>query len=426
MSQHTTVAITREGWYYLGMFGFIVAGAIIRDINLLYIMAGMMLGPLLYSLYASTKSLRRIRVSRQFPSMVGVGYPLYVEVTAAKPKGSATAFSTMISDRIRRQSDRRDRGVEARLFFPTVPLGGQATASWQTRLNRRGRYVLGPMRASTSMPLGLVRASTDCAENAYVLVSPRLGLLSPAWSRYLELRNDGGQKSARRRGNAEGDFYGMREWRDGDSRNWIHWRTSAKRNKLTVRQFEQRINQDLVVVLDLWQPVRTTVPNERLEQAISFVATLVVDYGRQGSTHLVVTTSSDSPFAMEGVSSPVFRNELMERLAIVEPTVVDTLPTVLAEALSKASPKSKVVLVTSRDIDLHDTEAFDVVWKRPDIRRTLSDVVVVNTEGAHFEEWFRLEEPSTTPESAADAIRQENGSSASSLEGSAVAEGSTP
>ena len=57
MSQHTTVAITREGWYYLGMFGFIVAGAIIRDINLLYIMAGMMLGPLLYSLYASTKSL---------------------------------------------------------------------------------------------------------------------------------------------------------------------------------------------------------------------------------------------------------------------------------------------------------------------------------------------------------------------------------
>ena len=98
--------ITREGWYYLGMLGFIIAGAVIRDINLLYIMAGMMLGPMLYSIYASTKSLRRLTIDRRFQPIVGVGSPLYVEVRADKPKGASRAFATVIRDEIQRVGDR--------------------------------------------------------------------------------------------------------------------------------------------------------------------------------------------------------------------------------------------------------------------------------------------------------------------------------
>ena len=65
MSHRTKVMITREGCYYLGMLTVITAGAFIRDINLLYIMAGTMLGPLLFSYVAATRSLRRVHVVRR-------------------------------------------------------------------------------------------------------------------------------------------------------------------------------------------------------------------------------------------------------------------------------------------------------------------------------------------------------------------------
>lgn len=384
--------MTREGWYYLGMLGFIIAGAAIRDINLLYIMAGMMLGPLLFSFMASTKSLRRLNISRRFQTLVGVGDPLYVEIDAKKPKGSSHAFSTVVRDRIFREGGSRRSVADASLFFSHIPGGGGASGSYRAQLQRRGRYRLGPMLVSTSMPLGLIRATTTLGRNQEVLVSPQLGTLLLAWSRRLELKSNGGQKSSRRRGQSEGDFYGMREWRNGDSRNWIHWRTSAKRNKLTVRQFEQRMNQDLVIILDLWQPQRSKTPNREIELAISFAATLVVDQTSKGSSHLLVASASESGFVLQGTSSPVLRQELMERFATLEPSTSDTLPEVIAAALPKAAANSKVILVSPHDRDLRDTELFESIWKRTDIRRSIIDIVKVNTASAEFAELFHLDE----------------------------------
>lgn len=383
--------ITREGWYYLGMLGFIIAGAVIRDINLLYIMAGMMLGPMLYSIYASTKSLRRLTVDRRFQPIVGVGSPLYVEVRAEKPKGASAAFATVIRDEIHRIDDRRS-STGMSLFFPHIKPNSAEENSYRAFLHRRGQYRLGPMQASTSIPLGLVRATIVDSENDTVFVSPQLGVLSPAWSRRLDMRNDGGQRSVRRRGKAEGDFYGMREWRNGDSRTWIHWRTTAKRNKLTVRQFEQRINQDLVVVLDLYRAEKVAVSDPSIESAVSFAATLLFEYGRHGSTHMLIASASKQPFELQGTSSPVFRQEMMERLAMVDATKNDSLPEVLANVLPKASSSAKIVLVSPGERDFNDTEKFEAVWKKTDIRRSLNEIVKVNTSSAEFESWFRAAE----------------------------------
>ena len=397
--------ITREGWYYLGMLGFIIAGAVIRDINLLYIMAGMMLGPMLYSIYASTKSLRRLTIDRRFQPIVGVGSPLYVEVRADKPKGASRAFATVIRDEIQRVGDRRS-STGMSLFFPHIKPDSSEDNSYRAYMNRRGQYRLGPMQASTSIPIGLVRATIVDTENDTVFVSPQLGELSPAWSRRLDMRNDGGQRSVRRRGKAEGDFYGMREWRNGDSRTWIHWRTTAKRNKLTVRQFEQRINQDLVVILDLWQSEEVATPDPNIESAVSFAATLLFEYGRHGSTHMLIASASSQPFELQGTSSPVFRQEMMERLAMVEATKKDSLPEVLANVLPKASSSAKIVLVSPGERDLNDTERFEQVWKKTEIRRSLSEIVKVNTSSAEFESWFRVAE--VRPESKHETVASSN------------------
>ncbi len=254
MGNRTHISVTRQGWYYIAMLGFIVAGAIIRDINLLYIMAGMMFGPLFLSAFMSRQSLRRLRFERHVPPLVSVGDPLFVEVRAEKAGRGASSFAVIAQDRWRRDSDQsRAPRAETKLFFSHIPTSGHVDASYRVRLRQRGRYQLGPLKISTSMPLGLIRVTSTHGHLDHVYVSPRLGRLLPAWTQKLKLSNLGGQKSMRRRGKTEGDFYGMRDWRNGDSRHWIHWRTSAKRNTLSVRQFEQRISQDLAIVLDLRQ-----------------------------------------------------------------------------------------------------------------------------------------------------------------------------
>lgn len=393
MNQRIRVIITAEGWYYLGMLGFIVAGAVIRDINLLYIMAGMMLGPLLFSFFASTRSLRKLAMRREYRKLIGVGDQLVVEVTAEKPSNTTAAYAVVARDTIRSEMGAGNSiKADASLFFAHVPSGGVTAASYTVRLNRRGRYQLGPMQISSSMPLGLIRASLSGAMAEEVLVSPQIGQMLPAWSRYLELNNDGGQKSMRRLGKREGDFYGMREWRDGDSRHWIHWRTSAKRNKLAVRQFEQRINQDLVVILDLWRNDIQPVPKDEVEQAISFAATLAFEHGKDGSTHLMFASVSRSSFFIQGTSSPVFQRELLERLAIVKPTGEDNLSAVMNEVLPQAAPTSKVVVITTRDVNVRDTDQFAEMWNRTNLRRLLSDVVCVNTTSDQFGQWFRAAE----------------------------------
>lgn len=101
----------------------------------------------------------------------------------------------------------------------------------------------------------------------------------------------------------EADFYGLRDWRPGDSRRWIHWRTSARRGSLVVRQFEQRRSQDLALLVDLWQP---TQPSEaelaHVETAVSFVATLLADACQQSGRQLMIQIAAAAPLAVSGVA----------------------------------------------------------------------------------------------------------------------------
>ena len=403
MKHRIIVSITREGWYYLGMLGFVIAGAMIRDINLLYIMAGMMLGPMLFSFYAATRSLRRLQLKRRFQPLISVGEPLHVEVIASKPKGSPRGLAVMVRDTIKRVGESRKSSRSANLFLPYVLPGQVAEDSYCVHLDRRGRYELGPLQGSTGMPIGLVRATATSGTSETVLVSPRLGVLLPGWARQLELKSEGGQKSVRRLGKAEGDFYGMREWRDGDSRNWIHWRTTAKRGKPTVRQFEQRTNQDLVVILDLYQPKNRSFSANTVEMAISFAATLVVEQCKQSSTQMTVASASEQGFIQQGMSSPVFRNEVMERLATIEADNRDTLPDVLADVLSRATTNAKIVLISTTPRDLRDTEVFEELWKRNDVRRSISDIVTVQA-GTDLKELFQLDLPGENDSHSMDEL----------------------
>ena len=73
----TTLSL--ETWYYLVVMGFILAGALLREINLLIVLFGMMVGPLLYNWWAVVVTLRGLEVRRQTPPAICAGDLLVVE-----------------------------------------------------------------------------------------------------------------------------------------------------------------------------------------------------------------------------------------------------------------------------------------------------------------------------------------------------------
>ena len=73
--------IRREGWYYLLILAVVFGGAVFKEVNLLLILAGMLLGPLLLNWEAVRTNLRGLRIERKLPPGLSAGDRLSVTLS---------------------------------------------------------------------------------------------------------------------------------------------------------------------------------------------------------------------------------------------------------------------------------------------------------------------------------------------------------
>ena len=258
MKQRRWTAFTREGWQYLLIFALVFGGALVNDVNLLLILGSMLAGPLLLSRHLALFTLRGLVVQRRLPRAVCAGDLLVVHLAISNTRRRVGSWILVLEEPIRRliagRVNKRNGLVsEASVLFPYVPARQTCKGDYRGRLAQRGRYRLGPLRLSTRFPFGLFRYSMNCGTSATLTVLPRLGRLTQSWDA-LRHESFAGNDRREHRPGIDGDFYGLRPWQRGDSRRWIHWRTSARAGGVMVRQFEQPHSRDAAIVLDLWRP----------------------------------------------------------------------------------------------------------------------------------------------------------------------------
>lgn len=389
------VSITQEGTYYFLVFIFILAGAIVRsNIQLLMILACMLLGPLLFNLWVVTSSLRHLKFSRRVPSLLSCDDPFFVELTA-KNGGRHATYAVVIEDKlIQVEGYDPEPAQEVDVFFAKIGNKDEAAISYKAVIRKRGKYQLGPLSATTAFPLGLMRSTRLDTLVTTIVVMPRLGQMTPAWRRMIQQEKSGFASSRRQHGLLEGDFYGLREWRNGDPKQWIHWRSSAKQGELVVRQFEKQNQQDFVLIVDAWLPESPTEEDkDRAERIISMAATAVRELAVVGGCQLQLISCGESTESIVGNVSQAFVVQAMHDLAVLVPSSQLDIGSTMANCLRTSRPGARVILLTTRKTDLSDTEAFAAVWNDSKLRSELGRVKTVSAGRGDDGMFFHMPTP---------------------------------
>ena len=117
---------------------------------------------------------------------------------------------------------------------------------------RRGLYILGPIKLSCADPLGIFPRSVELEEFTRLLVYPQAVDL-----RYFQVLWKGtllhvGLETLLTSGRSE-EFIGLRDYQRGDSPNLIHWRSTARHQKLLVKDFKENVQTEVSIFLDLYR-----------------------------------------------------------------------------------------------------------------------------------------------------------------------------
>ena len=130
-------------------------------------------------------------------------------------------------------------------------LRGNEQTSWrvQTLCQLRGRYMLGPIRIASSDPFGFFPMERDIHATSPLLVFPRTVEIQTFALPVGAL--PGGDALRRRTHYVTTNASGVRDYSPGDSFSRIHWRSSARRDRLIVKEFELDPMADIWIVPDM-------------------------------------------------------------------------------------------------------------------------------------------------------------------------------
>ena len=166
---------------------------------------------------------------------------------------------------------------ECRLLMPPVGRMEKRRIQQPMLFAKRGRHELGPAEIRTADPFGLLRFVRRFDERTEVMVYPEVFELAsfplPGSSREMGIRG-----SFARQGD---EFSGLREYRRGDDRRHINWKSVARTGQLVVREFAQEAPRRHAVVLDLYRS-ETSSPEAEIEDAVSAAASVLSHFVREG------------------------------------------------------------------------------------------------------------------------------------------------
>jgi uncharacterized protein (DUF58 family) len=195
---------------------------------------------------------------------------------------------------------------------PLLPPGEPVDLDMRLRPLRRGYVRLLPCDVSRTDPFGVFRAIVKAGGEQSVLVLPRRYPVDLEAAFGATARRAGGESPGTSIGASE-EFAGVREYRPGDSRKHIHWRTWARLGEPIVKDYQDQVRVRMALVLDTF----VAFAGDRFEAAITVAASIACrPGGRTGSLDLMFIGLTPHRISMGHGQATL--GTLLEALAVAE------------------------------------------------------------------------------------------------------------
>lgn len=381
--------VTREGWCYFGVILVLLAAGLYQQVNLILLVSTLAAGPFLTSWIGSRALLRRLSVVRRVPAYVFSGDPLVVNYTLENGRRWTAALALFIKDSlVPVDGAAPGTAISPRVFFPRVPGRDRARVRWQAASPRRGKYSFRDLDLGTRAPFGLIERRVTIPLSEEIVIYPKIGQLTRRWFQLQRQASENRMGKRHDRSSQQEEYHGLRGYRSGDSPRWIHWRTSARRGELMVKEFEQQNEQDLAILIDPWLPRSKIAPELRdaMEQAISFAATVCLETCRRQGRRLILGWTGAAPEVCQGQASVKLLHELLERLALLRPATEGTLAELIDTLPATSLRHSLLIIVSTRPINLAEEAERSSRLAGSSSRNLLSRAIVLNTAQGELSE----------------------------------------
>lgn len=243
------------------VFGLLLAclaGALITGRELFYNLVYLWLTVIVIAGLWTWTAINRIRIGRHTRALrAQVGRPLEerlsVRNTSPVPKLwlEVRDFSNL-------------PGHEASLVVDSLAPHRERIWVVRTLCRERGRFRLGPLALTSGDPFGLFQVTRQVPQTTNIVVYPMTVDL-PDFTLPLGPM-PGGDALRRRTHYVTANAAGVRDYAPGDSFNRIHWASTARRDRLIVKEFELDPLSDIWLFLDGDRQVQASLPEPGPEE----------------------------------------------------------------------------------------------------------------------------------------------------------------
>lgn len=298
-----TLQLTREGLGFIMILFGIGLGAINTGNNLLYLILAMCCSFIAVSGVLSEMSLKKLRVQADGPDFLYAQEPGSIRLKLTNNKKWAPTYSI----RIKVAPSQQPYTLAPEPYYFFVASGETNEKSVMLTASKRGHLKIGACRLATRFPFGFFYKTKTVPLNLETVIFPAIHQIKLPNLSEAGLEGDG---ILQQRGD---ELYAIREYQPGDSLSSVHWKSSAKTERLRVKEFNSQ--NSYTIFLNLTDPnTNQSVQEEIREQRVSETASLVYHLIQKGHEVSLKTNDTQTKFG----NSQQHLIELMNVLAFIE------------------------------------------------------------------------------------------------------------
>jgi uncharacterized protein (DUF58 family) len=268
-----SLKLSNAGLAWLGLTLSIGAIGWWRNVNVIFLLAYFMLCLFFLNVCMAIAQVRRVKVIHERTKTVFAGEETTLAIAVLNPRTSSA--TVVVEDRL---------GEHSAGWLINDLKGGSSVTCYARRVFASRGLFPAHVRITSGYPIGLISFARSAGRGVVSVLPARGGIDPEGLRRWVRIQggiNERNRKVLRRVTTEPADVRGLRPYRHGDPIRTIHWRSSARRGQLVVREYDSIATPELLLVVEPWLPrLPTRQQRGDLEAALSLAVTLAVNWSR--------------------------------------------------------------------------------------------------------------------------------------------------